>query len=75
MTPLFEAILEHVPARDDDPDGPLQLQISSLDYSSYVGQIGIGRIYARPHARRPGRARDARARTSDRRSRAASTRC
>jgi GTP-binding protein len=30
--------------RDDDPDGPLQLQISSLDYSSYVGKIGIGRI-------------------------------
>src|ERR1035437_7852778 len=44
MTPLFEAILEHVPARDDDQDGPLQLQISSLDYSSYVGKIGIGRI-------------------------------
>src|SRR3978361_1216383 len=44
MQPLFEAILEHVPARDDDQDGPLQLQISSLDYSSYVGKIGIGRI-------------------------------
>jgi GTP-binding protein len=44
MKPLFEAILEHVPARDDDQDGPLQLQISSLDYSSYVGKIGIGRI-------------------------------
>jgi GTP-binding protein len=44
MTPLFEAILKHVPARDDDQDGPLQLQISSLDYSSYVGKIGIGRI-------------------------------
>ena len=44
MTPLFNAILEHVPVRDDDPDGPLQLQISSLDYSSYVGKIGIGRI-------------------------------
>ncbi len=44
MKPLFEAILQHVPARDDDQDGPLQLQISSLDYSSYVGKIGIGRI-------------------------------
>lgn len=44
MKPLFEAILKHVPARDDDQDGPLQLQISSLDYSSYVGKIGIGRI-------------------------------
>jgi GTP-binding protein len=44
MTPLFEAILEHVPVRDEDPDSPLQLQICSLDYSSYVGKIGIGRI-------------------------------
>ncbi|MES2832765.1 MAG: translational GTPase TypA [Pseudomonadota bacterium] len=44
MKPLFDAILEHVPAREDDQDGPLQLQISSLDYSSYVGKIGIGRI-------------------------------
>ena len=33
-----------MPVRDDDPDGPLQLQICSLDYSSYVGRIGIGRI-------------------------------
>ena len=44
MKPLFDAILKHVPVRDDDFDGPLQLQISSLDYSSYVGKIGIGRI-------------------------------
>lgn len=44
MRPLFEAILAHVPVRDDDPDGPLQLQICSLDYCSYVGKIGIGRI-------------------------------
>jgi GTP-binding protein len=44
MAPLFEAILKHVPVRDEDPDGPLQLQICSLDYSSYVGKIGIGRI-------------------------------
>jgi GTP-binding protein len=44
MGPLFEAILEHVPVRDEDADGPLQLQICSLDYSSYVGKIGIGRI-------------------------------
>ncbi len=44
MKPLFEAILKHVPARSDDPDGPLQLQICSLDYSSYVGRIGIGRV-------------------------------
>jgi GTP-binding protein len=44
MQPLFEAILQHVPVRSDDPDGALQLQICSLDYSSYVGKIGIGRI-------------------------------
>ncbi|SDH04794.1 MULTISPECIES: translational GTPase TypA [unclassified Duganella] len=44
MKPLFDAILEHVPVRDDNPDGPLQMQITSLDYSSYVGKIGIGRI-------------------------------
>ncbi|MBI3919209.1 MAG: hypothetical protein HY322_19625 [Betaproteobacteria bacterium] len=44
MRPLFETILAHVPVRADDPDGPLQLQICSLDYSSYVGRIGIGRV-------------------------------
>ncbi len=44
MEPLFDAILKHVPAREDDPDGPLQLQITSLEYSSYVGKIGVGRI-------------------------------
>ncbi|HVL58510.1 MAG TPA: GTP-binding protein, partial [Burkholderiaceae bacterium] len=44
MKPLFDAILAQVPSRNDDPDGPLQLQISSLDYSSYVGKIGVGRI-------------------------------
>jgi GTP-binding protein len=44
MRPLFDAVLEHVPVRPADPDGPLQLQITSLDYSSYVGRIGVGRI-------------------------------
>ena len=44
LKPLFEAILEYVPMRDENPDEPLQLQICSLDYSSYVGKIGIGRI-------------------------------
>ncbi len=44
LKPLFEAILKNVPVRADDPNGPLQLQICSLDYSSYVGRIGIGRI-------------------------------
>ena len=44
MTPLFETIIEHVPAPEVDRAGPLQMQISSLDYSSYVGVIGIARI-------------------------------
>jgi GTP-binding protein len=44
MKPLFEAILRHVPAHEGDALAPLQLQICSLDYSSYVGRIGIGRI-------------------------------
>ncbi|WP_417251520.1 translational GTPase TypA [Castellaniella sp.] len=44
MRPLFDAIMQYVPQRDDDADGPLQFQIISLDYSSYVGKIGVGRI-------------------------------
>ena len=44
MRPLFDAVLQHVPVRDDEVDAPLQLQISSIDYSSYVGKIGVGRI-------------------------------
>lgn len=44
MAPLFETIVSHVPAPQVDREGPLQMQISSLDYSSYVGVIGIGRI-------------------------------
>jgi len=44
LQPLFQAILDNVPVRVDDPDGPLQLQVCSLDYSSYVGKIGIGRV-------------------------------
>lgn len=44
LTPLFEALIEHVPAPNVDPDGPFQMQISSLSYSSYVGLIGIGRV-------------------------------
>ncbi len=44
MTPLFEAIVGEVPVPDVDPDGSLQLQVSSLDYDSYVGVLGIGRV-------------------------------
>jgi GTP-binding protein len=44
MTPLFEAIIKHVPPPEVDIDGPFQMQISALDYNSYVGVIGVGRI-------------------------------
>jgi GTP-binding protein len=44
MNPLFETIVKHVPHPDVDADGPLQLQVSSLDYDTYVGVLGIGRI-------------------------------
>jgi GTP-binding protein len=44
MRPLFDVILKHVKAPIGNPDEPLQLQISALDYSSFVGRIGIGRI-------------------------------
>ena len=44
MTPMFEAIIDKVPAPDVDLEGALQMQISSLDYSSFVGAIGIGRV-------------------------------
>jgi len=44
MTSLFEAVLKYVPEPKTDAAGPLQLQVSTLDYNSYVGRIGIGRI-------------------------------
>jgi GTP-binding protein len=44
LAPLFNAVLKHVPPHEGDPQAALQLQICSLDYSTYVGRIGIGRI-------------------------------
>ena len=44
LKPLFEMVLSHVPVREDDLNGPARLQICSLDYNSYVGKIGIGRL-------------------------------
>ena len=44
LTPLFETILDYIPAPEGDENGPLQLLVSSIDYSDYVGRIGIGRI-------------------------------
>ncbi|SDI42487.1 translational GTPase TypA [Dolosicoccus paucivorans] len=45
MDAVFDAILEHVPAPVDNSDEPLQFQVSMLDYSDYVGRIGIGRVF------------------------------
>jgi GTP-binding protein len=44
LAPLFDTVLQHVPPHEGDPAAPLQLQISSMDYSSYLGRIGVGRI-------------------------------
>lgn len=44
LTPLFQTILDYIPAPEGDPDAPLQLLVSSIDYNDYVGRIGIGRI-------------------------------
>jgi len=44
MFPLLDAVIRHVPAPEADMDAPLQMQISALDYSSFVGRIGVGRI-------------------------------
>ena len=44
LRPLFDCILEHIPAPEGDPDDTLQLLISTIDYNDYVGRIGVGRI-------------------------------
>ena len=44
MSALFDTILKHVPPNTGNPDAPLQLQISALDFSTFVGRIGVGRI-------------------------------
>ncbi len=44
LTPLFDTILSYIPAPEGDPDGDLQLLVSSIDYNDYVGRIGIGRV-------------------------------
>ena len=46
MSALFDTVLNHVPAHSGDPEAPLQLQISALDFSTFVGRIGVGRISA-----------------------------
>ncbi len=44
LRPLFEAILQYIPAPQGDPDGPMQVLVSTIDYNDYVGRIGIGRV-------------------------------
>ncbi len=44
MQPLFEAIMQNVPAPEGEPDGPLQIRFSNIDYDDYIGRIGIGRV-------------------------------
>lgn len=44
MHPLFQSIIDHIPAPNVDPDGPLQWQVTMLDYNEYLGRIGVGRI-------------------------------
>ncbi len=44
MAPLFDTIIEHIPAPEGDPDAPAQMLISTIDYNEYVGRIGIGKI-------------------------------
>ena len=44
LKPLFDIILEYIPAPEGDENGPLQMLVSSIDYNDYVGRIGIGRI-------------------------------
>ena len=44
LKPLFDSILKYIPAPEGDPDGPAQVLISTIDYSEYVGRIGVGRV-------------------------------
>ncbi len=44
MLPLLDAIIEHIPCPTGDPDGPLQLQVKSIDYSPFLGRLGIGKV-------------------------------
>jgi GTP-binding protein len=44
MVPLFETVLKHVPTPPGDPDAPLQLQLAALDYSTFTGRLGVGRV-------------------------------
>ena len=45
MAPIFDTIIDHIPAPVDNSDEPLQFQVSLLDYNDFVGRIGIGRVF------------------------------
>ena len=45
LRPLFDAIVKHIPPPVGDPDGVLQMLIANLDYSDYLGRLGIGRVF------------------------------
>ena len=44
MTPLFDTILDYIPAPEGDPEAPTQVLISTIDYNEYVGRIGVGKV-------------------------------
>ena len=44
MQPLFETILDYIPAPEGDPEAPTQVLISTIDYNEYVGRIGVGKV-------------------------------
>ena len=44
MVPLFETIIKNIPAPEGDPEAPLQVLISTIDYNDYVGRIGVGKV-------------------------------
>ena len=44
MAPLFETILDYIPAPEGDENGPTQMLISTIDYNEYVGRIGVGKV-------------------------------
>ena len=46
MAPLLDAVLAHIPAPDVDSSGPVAMQVCQVDYSSYVGRIGVGRVFS-----------------------------
>ena len=57
MQPLFDMMLEAIPGPEVDADAPLQMLVTTLDWSEYVGRIAIGRIYVGQRSSRASRSR------------------